>query len=111
MLSVLTAVPLAGLATSPASDWDDMHVKHAWEAAPSNWESLGTPLPGTTIDLQVALKPDNENALIDALYDVSTPRSPKYASPTLLHAQCTHVYRCSIADMVHTYQRRRSLSL
>ncbi|KAH8984527.1 subtilisin-like protein [Lactarius akahatsu] len=35
---------------------------------PENWESLGNPLSGTTIDLYVALKAQHENALIDTLY-------------------------------------------
>ncbi|KAF8265347.1 subtilisin-like protein [Lactarius quietus] len=67
-LSVLAAVPLLGLATPLSSLWDDMHIKHTWDAVPENWESLGLPPSGTTIDLYVALKPEHENALIDALY-------------------------------------------
>ncbi|KAF8262439.1 peptidase S8/S53 domain-containing protein, partial [Lactarius quietus] len=43
---------------------------------PQNWENVGTPFPNTTIDLQIALKPENENALVDTLYEVSTPRHP-----------------------------------
>ena len=97
VLSVLTVAPLAGLASPPASHWVDMLVKHAWEAAPSNWESFGTPLPGTTMDLQVAIKPDNENALIDALYEVSTLRNIKYAlsdtSPRTMYL-CVPLLRC-----------------
>jgi tripeptidyl-peptidase-1 len=87
VLSVLTVLPLAGLATSLASSWDDVRVMHAWEAVPDNWESLGPPHSNTTIDLFVALKAHNENALIDALYEVSPPGHPKYASPTLLLLQ------------------------
>ncbi|KAF8258634.1 subtilisin-like protein [Lactarius quietus] len=51
-----------------SSPWDDMHIKHTWDAVPENWESLGCPPSKTTIDLYVALKPERENALIDALY-------------------------------------------
>jgi hypothetical protein len=54
-----------------------MHVMHAWEAVPTNWESVGHPYPNTRIDLYVALKPDNENALMNVLYEVSTPAHPK----------------------------------
>ncbi|KAI9451810.1 subtilisin-like protein [Lactarius psammicola] len=80
VLSIPTVPPLAGLATPLAQPWDDMSVKHAWKAVPDNWESLGPPLPGTEIDLYVALEPHNESALVDALYDVSTPGNPKYGS-------------------------------
>ena len=76
--SFLTVAHLTGLVASLASPWDDMRVKHAWKAVPDNWESLGPPHPETTIDLFVALKSQNENALTDALYEVSTPGNPKY---------------------------------
>lgn len=51
-----------------------MAVKHRWNTVPSNWERLSQPPADTTIDLYVALKPHNENALIDALYEVSDPK-------------------------------------
>ena len=76
--SFLTIAHLTGLVTPLSSPWDDIRVKHAWKAVPDNWESLGPPHPATTIDLFVALKPQNENALTDALYEVSTPGNPKY---------------------------------
>jgi hypothetical protein len=72
-LSLLTAVLLADFAT-PLEPWDDMQVKHTWHSVPVNWESLGHPAAGTTIDLYIALKPERESALIDALYEVSDPR-------------------------------------
>src|SRR6266702_312388 len=78
VLSVLAAAPLANFATSLARPWDDIRVKHTWNAVPPDWDTLGHPPAGTTIDLHVALKAHNENALIDALYKVSDPRSPKY---------------------------------
>src|SRR6266702_3577994 len=78
VLSVLAAAPLANFATSLARPWDDIRVKHTWNVVPPNWDTLGNPPAGTTIDLHVALKAHNENALIDALYKVSDPRSPKY---------------------------------
>lgn len=85
VLSVLAAVPLGELATPLAILWDDKRVKHTWPATPANWVSLGHPSSGTTIDLHIALKPHHENALIDALYEVSTPGHPKHvlANPLL----------------------------
>ncbi|KAH9025381.1 peptidase S8/S53 domain-containing protein [Lactarius pseudohatsudake] len=67
-LSFLTATPLADFATPPAP-WGDVHVKHAWSSVPANWETLGCPSAGTTIDLYIALYPHQESALIDALYE------------------------------------------
>ena len=78
VLSILTVAPLAGFATPLASPWDDVRVKHAWKSAPDDWESLGHPPSDATTDLYIALKPQNEDALIDALYEVSTPGHPKY---------------------------------
>ncbi|KAH9160013.1 subtilisin-like protein [Lactarius sanguifluus] len=55
-----------------------MHIKHSWSAVPKNWESLGRPPSGTTIDLYITLKPQRENAVVDALYEVSEPGHPRY---------------------------------
>ena len=87
----LTALPLAGLATSLAPPWDDVSVKHAWKTVPDNWESLGPPHSNITIDLYIALKPENENALIDALYEVSTPGNPKYGLSNTLQGRYTYL--------------------
>ncbi|KAH9175586.1 subtilisin-like protein [Lactarius sanguifluus] len=80
VLSVLAAVPFADSETRLPPPWHDIHVKHTWNAVPPNWEALGYPPARTTIDLHVALKPHHENALVDALYEVSDPRSPKYGA-------------------------------
>ena len=78
LLSVLAAAPLADKKTSLPSTWGDVLVKHKWNAIPDNWVSLGRPAEGTTINLYIALKPDRENALIDALHEVSEPGNPKH---------------------------------
>ncbi|KAH9023934.1 subtilisin-like protein [Lactarius hengduanensis] len=80
VLSVLATSLLGGLAKPLSPPWDHMHIKHSWNAVPRNWESLGHPPSGTTIDLYIALKPRRENALVDALYEVSEPRHPRYRS-------------------------------
>jgi tripeptidyl-peptidase-1 len=54
---------------------------------------LGHPPDGATIDLHIALKPDRETALIDALQEVSQPRHPKHVLSLLLCARLTHVCR------------------
>ncbi|KAF8257822.1 subtilisin-like protein [Lactarius quietus] len=64
--------------------WDNMRLKHAWKAVPTNWEALGHPPPDTMINLYLALKPRHENALIDALNEVSDPKHPKHASSATL---------------------------
>ena len=78
VLSFLIAVILANLVI-PAIHWDEMLVKHTWNAVPVNWESLGNTAAGTIIDLHIALKPDRERALVDALSEVSNPRHPRHA--------------------------------
>ncbi|KAH9054087.1 subtilisin-like protein [Lactarius vividus] len=77
VLSVI-ATALIGSLAKPPSPWDDMHTKHSWNAVPRNWESLGHPPSGTTIDLYIVLKPQRENSLVDALYEVSEPGHPRY---------------------------------
>ncbi|KAI9438831.1 subtilisin-like protein [Lactarius indigo] len=57
-----------------------MHVKHAWNSVPVDWESMGPPPVGTTIDLRISLKPHHEDTLIDVLYEVSNPKHPKYGA-------------------------------
>ena len=86
-LSVLSITVLAaslGLATPLSPRWDDMRVKHSWPSVPDKWECQGHPPAGSTIDLRVALKPNRESALIDALYEVSDPKHPKYVSIQVL---------------------------
>ena len=103
-LSVLSALVLSVLSTSlichatpSPSPWDKMLMKHKWDVIPDNWVSLGHPPNGTTINLYMALKANLENALIDALHEVSHPRHPKhvpFTSTPLLEA-CSHVLlRC-----------------
>ncbi|KAH9037102.1 subtilisin-like protein [Lactarius pseudohatsudake] len=91
VLSVIATDLLASLAKPLSPPWDDMHIKHSWNAVPTNWVSLGHPPSGTTIDLYIALKPNRENALIDALYEVSEPGHPRYRA---------HLTKEQVADLV-----------
>ncbi|KAH9054232.1 subtilisin-like protein [Lactarius vividus] len=68
-----------------------MHIMHSWNAVPRNWESLGHPTSGTTIDLYIALKPHRESALVNALYEVSEPGHPRYRA---------HLTKEQVADLV-----------
>ena len=97
MLFVLFSAPLYNLAKPPAPNWDHISVKHTWNSVPSSWESLGPPPSGTTIDLNIVLMPQNESALIDALYDVSNPGSARHVIfETLLG--CTHLCHCRYGE-------------
>ncbi|KAH9053814.1 subtilisin-like protein [Lactarius vividus] len=88
LLFLLSTLPLSALVTSP---WDNISSKHSWKSTPENWESLGRPTADTTIDLYIALKPHRENALVDALNEVSDPRHPRYGM---------HLSREQVADIV-----------
>ena len=86
-LSFLIATSLSHFAAS-LEPWDDMRVEHTLNGVPVNWESLGYPSAGTAIDLYIALKPYQESALTDTLYEVSDPGHPKYAlsdTPSVTH--------------------------
>ncbi|KAH9031385.1 subtilisin-like protein [Lactarius deliciosus] len=93
VLSFLAFGPQAlnGLATPFASHWDDLQAKHTWNSVPENWQNLGHPPADTTIDLHIAFKAENENALIDALIEVSSPGHPKHGA---------HLSREEVADIV-----------
>ncbi|KAF8268014.1 peptidase S8/S53 domain-containing protein [Lactarius quietus] len=100
LLSVLAAVLLGSLANSPSSTWEDKRTKHSWNAVPKNWESLGRPPLSTTIDLYISLKPQSENALIDVLYNVSTPGHPVYGE---------HLSKEQVAELVAPHPRTLKL--
>ena len=76
VLSILSV--LARHTTPSPSPWDEMLIKHKWDAIPDNWVSLGQPLNGSTIKLHIALRANRENALTDVLHEVSHPRHPKH---------------------------------
>ena len=79
---ILAIWSLCNLATPLASPWEDVDSKHSWNSVPENWLNLSHPDADTTIDLHIALKAQDENALIDALYEVSSPGHPKYVLST-----------------------------
>ncbi|KAH9165905.1 subtilisin-like protein [Lactarius sanguifluus] len=92
VLSVLASGVLDCLAATPLEPrWDDVRTKHAWGTVPEHWETLGHPAAGTTIDLHIALEPRRKNAVLDALYEVSSPSSLKYGA---------HLSREQLADIV-----------
>ncbi|KAH9053333.1 hypothetical protein EDB87DRAFT_1835296 [Lactarius vividus] len=88
-----------------------MRVKYAQNAVLKTWKCLGPPPAGTTIDLNIALKPHNENALIDALYEhflraetnETLLRKVSHALPAVLHV---HV---QTAVPLALYERRGSV--
>lgn len=80
LLFLFSTWHVGGIVTPHTRLWDRMTVKHAWNAVPENWECLGHPQADSTIDLYLALKPHDENVLIDVLHEVSNPRHPKYVS-------------------------------
>ncbi|KAH8976683.1 subtilisin-like protein [Lactarius hatsudake] len=99
VLFLLSAVPLGGIVTSR---WDDMRSKHSWETIPEKWECLGLPTADTVIDLYIALKPYRENALVDALNEVSDPGHLRHVSSTM-PLPCIygmHLSREQVADIV-----------
>ncbi|KAI9428541.1 hypothetical protein H4582DRAFT_2067093, partial [Lactarius indigo] len=100
-LSMLFVLAAARLATSLAPSWNDMQVKHTWNAIPANWESLGHPPAETTIDLHFALKPHRENALIDALYEVADLVAPHPETLRLLNSWLQHGGVASPVSITH----------
>jgi hypothetical protein len=106
-----TTVPIGDFATPFSTLWDDKRVKHTWTVTPTDWVSLGHPPDSTTIDLHIALKPHQENALTDALYEVSTPGHPKHVFATRKIRASAYVCHCYVSDTPHICPRNRSLTL
>ena len=106
-VSVLATASL-GLAT-PLSSLGHMRVKHSWGSVPEKWEFQGHCHVGTTIDLSIALKPHRENALIDALYEVSDPTHSSVFTSHFFRVLHMHI-RCA-TDMAFTCPRSKSQSL
>ncbi|KAH8985707.1 subtilisin-like protein [Lactarius akahatsu] len=101
VLSVIATDFLASFA-KPLSPWDDIHIKHSWNAVPTNWASLGRPPSGTTIDLYIALKPNREDALIDALYEVADLVAPRPETLELVNSWLEyHGISSSSVSMTH----------
>jgi hypothetical protein len=92
-LSFIIAVLLFDFVT-PLEPWDDMQVKHTWHVVPVNWESLGDPPAGAKLNLHIALKPQREIALVDALSEVSDPRHPRHV---LLTTPLAPLFMCAAA--------------
>ncbi|KAH9967563.1 subtilisin-like protein [Russula dissimulans] len=90
VLALLAALPLP-LASPTVPRWDDMSEKHSWASVPQKWEPYDTPPASSTINLHIALKPRRENALIDALYEVSDPDHPRYG---------VHLSKEQVAELV-----------
>ncbi|KAH8985691.1 subtilisin-like protein [Lactarius akahatsu] len=111
VLSVLATGLLGGLAKPLSPPWDDMHVKHSWNTVPRNWESLGHPPSGTLIDLYIALKPQREKAVVDALYKVSEPGHPRYRA-YLTKEQVAELVapRPETLELVHSWLEHHGIS-
>ncbi|KAF8259313.1 subtilisin-like protein [Lactarius quietus] len=90
-LSIVLTASLSVLETSFTPRWEDVQVKHSWSLVPDDWTNLGQPATDTTIDLHIALKAQNESALTDALYEVSSPDHSKYGK---------HLSREQVAELV-----------
>ncbi|KAH8997059.1 hypothetical protein EDB83DRAFT_2607062 [Lactarius deliciosus] len=92
VLFLLSVAPLGGGSGIATSCWDNMRSKHSWKTIPENWECLGLPAADTMIDLYIALKPYRENALVNALNEVSDPGHPRHVSSTMhslrMFSQC-----------------------
>ena len=76
----VVAAALVGVHAVPlrvSTPRDNMVVKHKWDVIPDNWFSIGPPPDDTTIDLLIALQPNQKDALTNVLLEVSQPGHPK----------------------------------
>ncbi|KAH9177562.1 hypothetical protein EDB89DRAFT_2064534 [Lactarius sanguifluus] len=78
VLSVLAVILLGSLAQPFSPRWDDMRIKHSWNAVPENWESLGN--PGTSAHVSASE--------VDLLTQKSVPWD--HYLPGILNWHCDH---------------------
>ena len=70
---------LATLAVStPISGFKDLVVHETRDVLPAGFSLAGPAAPQTPLMLRIALTQSNPEAIVDALYSVSNPSSPKY---------------------------------
>src|SRR6202012_273004 len=70
-----------------------VHNKDKWILILENWQNLGHPPAGTTINLHIALKAQNENIFLDTPYDVNIL---EYQMCVPLHHSSVHtVFTCA----------------
>ncbi|KAI0064451.1 subtilisin-like protein [Artomyces pyxidatus] len=89
-LSIVVAVPLS-VALPITPRWGDSQVKHSWVRVPRDWYCVGPAPEGATITLRIALKPHREDALVEALYQVSDPAHERYGD---------HLSKAQVAALV-----------
>lgn len=79
LLAVVSASPLQGSSSAKAKWARDLVKKSTIPHAPRGWEQTDLPVKkDTTIKLNIGLKQQNVQKLINELYAVSDPKSPKY---------------------------------
>ena len=71
---LLPAISLASLSRR------DMQLHESRAEPPSGYTVLGPAAPETVLTLRLAIVQNNLTALIDTLYEVSTPSSPNYGA-------------------------------
>ena len=81
-LFFFAAVPFTHVA-AVIIPWKNMKMKHTWHGIPVNWETLGHPSAGSTIDLHIVLQPDQESVLIDAVSEISNPKHSRHVLLTI----------------------------
>lgn len=88
----LTVFLYLGLTFATSRPRASFHVLEKREVVPYGFSSVGPAPPEKTISLRLALA-NNEDALIDKLYSVSDPSSPKYGQH-LTKEEVNEVFHC-----------------
>ena len=94
VLFFFATVPLTDFATVVVP-WNDLKIKHTWHSVPVNWETLGHPSAGSTIDLHIVLEPERETALIDAVSEISNPKHSRRVILTI--PPLAPLFTCAVA--------------
>ena len=76
----LLILGLVQLSTSKAllKRWDDLAVKHSWAEIPNGWEYRAPAPSNFLFELQIGLKQNRIDELIDNLMKISDPTNARY---------------------------------
>ncbi|KAG6836128.1 hypothetical protein H0H93_011087 [Arthromyces matolae] len=77
-LILLALVQFATATITLPRRWEDAHVKHSWVEAPRGWRYHSSPSADHKLDMRIALKQDNIDALIANLMETSDPTHSRY---------------------------------
>lgn len=100
LLYVHATILLGCLTTPLAPRWDDLIVQQSWDTVLTNWDRLGLPPAGTTVDLHIALESRRENALTETNLDIQYTEVMAYQTLHIFYNTATSRWAGTIRTLL-----------